>query len=64
LPFGGGPRQCIGMGFAMMEAQMLLARIVQRFRLDLASPARVEPEPVVTLRPRGGLKMRLRRQAS
>jgi cytochrome P450 len=63
LPFGGGPRMCIGMGFAMMEAQMCLARIVQKFRLELASSARVDPEPVVTLRPRGGLKMRLRRQA-
>jgi cytochrome P450 len=64
LPFGGGPRQCIGMGFAMIEAQMLLARIVQRFRLELASSVRVDPEPVVTLRPRGGLRMRLRRQTS
>jgi cytochrome P450 len=62
MPFGGGPRMCIGMGFAMMEAQMCLARIVQRYRLELASSARVDPEPVVTLRPRGGLKMRLRRQ--
>jgi cytochrome P450 len=62
LPFGGGPRQCIGMGFAMMEAQMLLARIVQRFRLELIPGERVEPDPVVTLRPLGGLRMRLRRQ--
>jgi cytochrome P450 len=64
LPFGGGPRQCIGMGFASMEAQMLLARIVQRFRLELLPGHRVEPEPVVTLRPRGGLPMRVRRQTS
>ncbi len=64
LPFGGGPRMCIGMGFAMMEAQMCLARIVQKYRLELASPTRVDPEPVVTLRPRGGLKMRLRRQTA
>ena len=63
LPFGGGPRQCIGMGFALMEAQMILARIVQRFRLDLVSGHRVEPEPVVTLRPRAGLPMRVRLQA-
>jgi cytochrome P450 len=63
LPFGGGPRQCIGMGFATIEAQMILARIVQRFRLELVPGHRVEPEPVVTLRPRGGLPMRLRLQA-
>jgi cytochrome P450 len=63
LPFGGGPRQCIGMGFAMMEAQMLLARIVQRFRLELIPGHHVEPEPVVTLRPKGGLPMRIRRQS-
>jgi cytochrome P450 len=62
LPFGGGPRQCIGMGFAQIEAQMLLARIAQRFRLELVPGHRVELEPVVTLRPRGGLPMRLRRQ--
>jgi cytochrome P450 len=62
LPFGGGPRQCIGMGFALMEAQVLLARMVQRFRLELLPGHRLEMEPVVTLRPRGGLRMRLGRQ--
>lgn len=62
LPFGGGPRMCIGMGFAMMEAQMILARIAQRYRLELEPGRRVEPEPVVTLRPLGGLWMRVRRQ--
>lgn len=64
VPFGAGPRQCIGMGFAQIEAQMLLARIIQRFRLELVPGHRVEPEPVVTLRPRAGIKMRLRRQAA
>jgi cytochrome P450 len=62
LPFGAGPRQCIGMGFAIIEAQMLLARITQRFRLELVPGHNVEPEPVVTLRPRTGIRMRLRRQ--
>jgi cytochrome P450 len=64
LPFGGGPRQCIGMGFAIMEAQMLLARIVQRYRLELIPGHPVEPEPVVTLRPRHGIRMRVRRQVT
>ncbi len=64
LPFGGGPRQCIGMGFAMMEAQMILARIVQSFRVELVPGHPVEPEPVVTLRPRHGIRMRIRRQVT
>jgi cytochrome P450 len=63
LPFGGGPRMCIGMGFALTELQMVLSRIVQRYRLELASTHPVVLEPVVTLRPKGGLPMRLRRQA-
>jgi cytochrome P450 len=64
LPFGAGPRMCIGMGFAMTEAQMILTRIEQRFRLELLPGHKVEPEPVVTLRPRTGLLMRIRRQVA
>lgn len=63
-PFGGGPRMCIGIGFAMTEAQIILARVAQRFRLELLPGHRVEPEPVVTLRPQGGLPMRVRRQTA
>lgn len=59
FPFGGGPRVCIGNSFAMMEAQLLLATLAQRYRLELVPGRRVEPEPLVTLRPRGGLPMRL-----
>ncbi|MGZ3476567.1 MAG: cytochrome P450, partial [Polyangiales bacterium] len=59
FPFGGGPRQCIGNGFAMMEAQLLLATIAQHIELDLLPGAQVTPEPVVTLRPRHGLPMRV-----
>jgi cytochrome P450 len=60
FPFGGGPRICIGNNFALMEAALLLATIAQRFRLRLAEPGqRVEPEPLVTLRPKNGLMMRL-----
>jgi cytochrome P450 len=54
LPFGAGPRVCIGAHFALLEAQLLLATMVQRARLrPLATD--VAPEPLVTLRPRGGL---------
>lgn len=59
LPFGGGPRYCIGSHFAMMEAQLILATVSQRYRLTLLPDQVVEPEPLVTLRPRHGLKMRL-----
>ncbi|MDP3767798.1 MAG: cytochrome P450, partial [Dehalococcoidia bacterium] len=55
FPFGGGPRQCIGNEFAMMEAQLALATLAQRYRLRLVPGQVVEPEPAVTLRPRHGV---------
>jgi cytochrome P450 len=61
IPFGGGPRVCIGNHFALMEMQLVLAMIVQRYRLDLVSGHRVEIEPLVTLRPRYGMKMSVSR---
>ncbi|HVC08877.1 MAG TPA: cytochrome P450 [Elusimicrobiota bacterium] len=61
FPFGGGPRQCIGNGFALMEAQIVLATLLQRFRLELAPGHLVEPEPLITLRPKGGLWARARK---
>ena len=61
FPFGGGPRQCIGNGFALMEAQLIIAKVVQKYRLRLADGREVEPETSVTLRPRGGLRMTLHR---
>jgi cytochrome P450 len=60
FPFGGGPRQCIGSDFAMIEAQLALATIAQRYNLRLVPRQRVEPEPLVTLRPRNGMAMYLR----
>ena len=59
LPFGGGPRQCIGNSFAMTEAILLLASIVQRYRLSLVPGTKVELEPLITLRPKGKLLMTL-----
>jgi cytochrome P450 len=54
LPFGAGPRVCIGSHFALLEAQLCLATMVKRARLR-GVPTFVEPEPLVTLRPRGGI---------
>jgi cytochrome P450 len=59
LPFGGGPRQCIGAGFAQTEAQLILPMILQRYRLRLQPGYTVVPEPLVTLRVKGGLPMTL-----
>jgi cytochrome P450 len=55
LPFGGGPRICIGNGFAMAEAQVILATIAQRYRVRLAPGHTVEPIGLITLRPKSGL---------
>lgn len=59
FPFGGGPRLCIGNTFALMEAQLIIAMVVQRYRLQLAEGQTVEPEASVTLRPRDGIRMTL-----
>lgn len=61
FPFGGGPRMCIGAGFARQELVLVLATLVRRHRLDLVSARPVEPLPLVTLRPQGGLRMRAAR---
>jgi cytochrome P450 len=62
LPFGGGPRQCIGNTFATMEATLILATIAQRFRLALMPGQRVTPTPKITLRPEPGIRIRLERR--
>ena len=59
FPFGGGPRQCIGSNFALLEAQLILATVLQRYHLELEPGQEVVPEPLVTLRPKGGLWMRI-----
>jgi cytochrome P450 len=60
FPFGGGPRLCIGNQFALYEAQLVLATILQSYRLSLVPGTTVIPEPLITLRPKGGLPMLLR----
>jgi cytochrome P450 len=59
IPFGGGPRKCIGDGFAMTEGIMLLAAICRRYSLHLSSGYPVELDPLITLRPKHGLWMRV-----
>jgi cytochrome P450 len=59
FPFAGGPRQCVGIHFAMMEAQLVLATITPRFNWHLVSGHPVIPEPSVTLRPRHGIRVTL-----
>ncbi|WP_257458377.1 cytochrome P450 [Archangium lipolyticum] len=59
LPFGGGQRLCIGNAFALMEATLITATVLQRFQLRALPGRPVEPEPLITLRPKGGLPMLL-----
>jgi cytochrome P450 len=59
LPFGGGPRVCIGQMLAMNEAVLILASLAQRYQLRLAPGQVVQPQANITLRPKYGLKMTL-----
>lgn len=61
MPFGAGPRACIGKQFAMLEAHLLLAMIAQRYELRMADGRPVEPEVAVSLRPKHGLPMTIHR---
>ncbi|MFY9586665.1 MAG: cytochrome P450 [Actinomycetota bacterium] len=63
VPFGAGRRMCVGAGFSIMEATLITAMIAQRFELDLVPGTRVQAEPTVTLRPRDGLPMTVRKRA-
>jgi cytochrome P450 len=54
---------CIGADFAMIEAQLVLAAVAQRYSLDLVPGHPVELDPLVTLRPRQGMMLRLRRRS-
>ena len=61
-PFGGGPRQCIGEAFAMMEAKLILATLGQRWRVHHDARHKADMLPLISLRPKGGMPMYLERR--
>ncbi len=63
IPFGGGPRLCIGNNFALIEAQLVLAAVAQRYRLAVLPDRPIEVDALVTLRPKHGLPMKVVRVA-
>jgi cytochrome P450 len=57
IPFGGGPRVCIGNSFAMMEAKLILATFVQQYKITLDPKQAIEPQPQITLSNKGGMSV-------
>jgi cytochrome P450 len=62
IPFGAGPRQCIGNHFALIEAQLVLATFAQLYRLQATPGHNADPWPLITLRPRYGMPMTIERR--
>jgi cytochrome P450 len=59
FPFGAGARQCIGESFAWMEGVLIMATLAQKWKLKLVPGHRIEPQPLITLRPKYGMQMHL-----
>jgi cytochrome P450 len=62
FPFGGGPRMCVGEQFAWMEGILLIATIAQKWKLRLVPGHPVKMQPLITLRPKHGMKMTIERR--
>jgi cytochrome P450 len=62
FPFGGGARRCIGEGFAWMEGILLIAALARNWRMRLVPNHRVETLPVITLRPKHGMRMKMEKK--
>jgi cytochrome P450 len=62
FPFLGGPHQCLGRDFVLLEAQLILIMVAQRYRLEVIPGHEAEPEPLITLRVRGSLPMRVHKR--
>lgn len=62
MPFGGGPRLCIGNNFALMEMQFVLAMMIKRYKFSLVEDQEIDINPLITLRPRYGIKMTVSRR--
>ena len=59
LPFGNGPRVCIGAEFALRESQIILATLLSRFKFALSDRPEPEPHLLMTLRPKGGVHLKV-----
>jgi cytochrome P450 len=62
LPFGGGPRQCIGSSYASLQMLLILSVLLPRYDFTLANDRPISPRPLLVLRPRGGMRMHVRRR--
>ena len=62
VPFGGGPRNCIGAAFAQVEAKVVISRLLQNFDFELLNGDEIKPHMGATLEPRPGVIMRVRRR--